>query len=846
MPSASLSQPSVETPARAKIPTGTDLCLCLFRESDMPSKLFRAILILLVCATPAVAKPASSPFGINGACWSHLGANTDEFDWDTGVRRLDALEQMGASWDRCDFWWHRIEPEKGRFVWRDYDRVVDEYVRRGLHIMPILCYDAAWHPEQSPNTQEYREEYGRFVYETVKHFKGRISACEIWNEPNLSMYWRKNPSAEDYTELLKVAYREAKRADPNVIVVGGAVAGIDRSFIDGILRAGAGKHMDALSIHPYQGNLGSVGPEEGNLVEDIKQLRLLMARYSVTRLPIWITEMGNRTVPDPAVAKGRPQPTGRVSDDEQANYLVRSFLLAQRVDVKRVFWFNLQDWALETWGTISAEFRKKPSWYAFRTMARFLTNGTYKGAILTPERVHLLNYDTPDGPITAAWTDGPPVTIGLRGLSRTPTVFSPGGPESKATTQSHKLAVADGHASLALTQVPIYVRGISKAWATASPLVVSTSRRMASGAVLQLSPLRGQATALQACRRIQPTVTLEKESSTTALAVLEKVGTGYRLPTGLEPGRYAVRVRYPVPNGTSWSAVLPLEIVPPVRISVQPYPVNGRDALVKVENNSDRPTRFRIFASVTDAYESLLETAIPSGGVEVMPVRSLQEPPTSLARPVELHVDVSGTAGSASWTGPLYFLTAKKDSFGPYVVLSDKAFWQSQDGDWTGPEDLSVRLAVAWTDTALKIRAVVEDDVFQQNRTDGEVWREDSFQIAIEPDGRRRPDASGAVEFGLALTPEGPQIHRWFGGPVGPIPGAHLEVNREGNQIRYFASLPLRELGLDKTPHPRTIGFSFIYNDCDGTGREGWMAYGGGIAFAKRADQYGMLTLLPR
>jgi polysaccharide biosynthesis protein PslG len=196
-----------------------------------PFRVYRAVSLFALSTFAACAAPVASPFGINGAGWSHLGANTPEFDFAAGQKRLDSLAKMGAAWDRCDFWWHRIEPQTGKFVWSDYDRAVDAYEKAGVHVLPILCYDAAWHPNQSPNTPEYREEYGRFVYETVKHFKGRISAYEIWNEPNGAQYWRVKPSADDYTALLKVAYREAKRADSSVTVVGGAIAGMDWPFI---------------------------------------------------------------------------------------------------------------------------------------------------------------------------------------------------------------------------------------------------------------------------------------------------------------------------------------------------------------------------------------------------------------------------------------------------------------------------------------------------------------------------------------------------------------------------------------------------------------------------------------
>jgi hypothetical protein len=138
----------------------------------------------------------------------------------------------------------------------------------------------------------------------------------------------------------------------------------------------------------------------------------------------------------------------------------------------------------------------------------------------------------------------------------------------------------------------------------------------------------------------------------------------------------------------------------------------------------------------------------------------------------------------------------------------------------------------------------VLDDVFNQPYTLGEVWRGDSFQIAIDPNWTRKPNTSDATEFALALTPDGPQVYRSTGKP-GLMPGADLHVKRSGVHTTYDASIPWSELGVKVIHLPRTIGFAFVLNDNDGKGRKGWMMYGDGIATVKRADRYATLTLLP-
>jgi hypothetical protein len=315
---------------------------------------------LLVAPSPSTT-PAGvgSMFGVNGCAWSHLGANDKQFDREKGLRRLQAVVDSGAKWDRCDFWWTRIEPEQGTFVWADYDWVIEQYEKAGVQVMPILCYASAWNKGVAPVTDDERQRYANFVYEVVKRYKGRVKAYEIWNEPNITPFWEPKPHAPDYVKLLAVAYAAAKKADPDVIVVGGVIAGIDYPFIEAMLKEGAAKHMDVFSFHPYQGDLGSVGPDEGNLAGQIQSHRALLQKYGFTG-PIWITEIGHRT----------PGTTGNtwVSEEKQAEYVLRTYQIARENGVGKVFWFNLQDWE-EHWGLIDRQFRRKPAFDAYRRAA---------------------------------------------------------------------------------------------------------------------------------------------------------------------------------------------------------------------------------------------------------------------------------------------------------------------------------------------------------------------------------------------------------------------------------------------------------------------------------------------
>jgi len=313
--------------------------------------------IAFSCPLHAQRSTLNSPYGICATGWSHSGANTDRFDASGPLRRLSLLAKMGAKWDRCDFWWGRIEPEQGKFVFRDYDRAVAQYPKYGVELLPILCYGSAWH-DRSPDTPEEWKLYACWAGEMVRHYRGKLHAWEVWNEPNISIFWKPEPNVEHYVNMLKAAYREMKKADPKCLVVAPATAGIDLRYIERFLELGGGRYCDVISVHPYQD--ARHGPEPG-LANSLRKLKDLLSQYH-QRQPIWITEMGWQT---------NPAEQAQATEDQQAGYLVRSYVIALSEGVQRLFWFNLQDWA-ETWGTVRADWTTKPSYRAYQVMVKTL------------------------------------------------------------------------------------------------------------------------------------------------------------------------------------------------------------------------------------------------------------------------------------------------------------------------------------------------------------------------------------------------------------------------------------------------------------------------------------------
>lgn len=163
--------------------------------------------------------------------------------------------------------WSNVEYTKNQLQWGAVDRVVNAVNAKGISILGIIAYTPPWatSPVGQPlNTRPASPaEYGAFAGKVAARYKGKISAYEIWNEPNGAMFYGPAPDAAGYTQLLKAAYPAIKAADSSATVVGGVLGAVEDAagmqnpvtFATQMYAAGAKGYFDAFSYHPYQYSL---------------------------------------------------------------------------------------------------------------------------------------------------------------------------------------------------------------------------------------------------------------------------------------------------------------------------------------------------------------------------------------------------------------------------------------------------------------------------------------------------------------------------------------------------------------------------------------------------------------
>ena len=227
---------------------------------------------------------------------------------------LEMVREMGSPWVVEFFPWAYYEPDKGDFRWGHADLVVDHARAQGLTVIARLGLSPEWarpHDQGQQTTWNYIDEsgydaLGDFVFEFVKHFKGRVHAVILWNEPNLTFEWGFRPvDPKAYVDLLRATYPRAKQADPNMIVLAGALAPTlepenspqgmnDLVYLQKMYDAGASSYMDALAVHAY----GMQSPAEEAPAPDrlnfrrAELAREIMVRHGDVAKPVYITEAG--------------------------------------------------------------------------------------------------------------------------------------------------------------------------------------------------------------------------------------------------------------------------------------------------------------------------------------------------------------------------------------------------------------------------------------------------------------------------------------------------------------------------------------------------------------------------
>lgn len=267
-------------------------------------------------------------------------------------KSLQMAHAAGIGWVKQQFPWEDLQLSPGpngywddrlnKSTWDKYDQIVSLAQKYHLQVIARLDRPPAWtrldnrDPERPPDDFEL---YGDFVYDVVKHFKGRIHYYQIWDEPNIYPEWGdQSPDPAAYVRLLKIAYERAKEADPNVVILSAPLAQTlenssrnmsDLRFLREMYADGARPYFDILFANAYGFAFPPEDPPSPNRLNfrRVELLRQIMVENGDANKPIWFNEFGWNAAP--ASFPPSKLPWARVSDQQQAAYTVDAIRYAR-------------------------------------------------------------------------------------------------------------------------------------------------------------------------------------------------------------------------------------------------------------------------------------------------------------------------------------------------------------------------------------------------------------------------------------------------------------------------------------------------------------------------------------
>jgi hypothetical protein len=303
---------------------------------------------------------------------------------------------LGIGVTRQVFDWGGIEAAPGRYRFSYYDDYVLTMARQGITVLPVLLGTPRYrssaprrHARRGFWPPRHPRDLGAFAALLVRRYGPDgvlwrehpevapvpVRAWQVWNEPNLPVYWPSGPSPRGYTRLLEAVGRAIHRADPGATVVS---AGIPQSrlgmpllaFVRGMYRAGARGSFDQLGVSAY-------GRSAGSILWRLGTVRAVMNARHDRRTGIWVTEFGWATdgprTPFTSTAGGQAKLIGsllRGAARRRAALGLHGLIYYTWAD-QRPSSPGADFWGLHT-GLVDADGVPKPGYFAFRDSAHGL------------------------------------------------------------------------------------------------------------------------------------------------------------------------------------------------------------------------------------------------------------------------------------------------------------------------------------------------------------------------------------------------------------------------------------------------------------------------------------------
>lgn len=305
--------------------------------------------------------------------------------YDQNDEEYDSLHKLGVQAIRADFHWSRIQPDPNTWNFEYRDGYVDAAVSHGVRVIALLDFDNDG-VEQDPVGKTRKvyvapsdiPRFLEYVRKTVAHYKGRVYAWEIWNEPNIDIFWQ--GTLDEFYVLARQTAEAVRSVDESARIVGTAMTSpmgtLLSSGIDGLHATGSLTGVQHPSGHLYV-------PDPRNYYLEFMRLIGAASRFNHPG-PVWVTELG---APDGGFYAWTS------GTDRLAEHVIKAYTIGTSLGIDMIVWYAYRDANAEHqarlprdserfFGLLGPDGQWKPSAHAYSLFSRLCSDSEIRNDLI--------------------------------------------------------------------------------------------------------------------------------------------------------------------------------------------------------------------------------------------------------------------------------------------------------------------------------------------------------------------------------------------------------------------------------------------------------------------------------
>lgn len=177
-------------------------------------------------------------------------------------KAYDKVADLGVKWARIQSGWARSEKQEGVYDFEWIEKIIDNFLERGIEPWVCLCYGNPVYNEEAKKvfgavgcppifTDRQKKGWENYVKAFVKHFENKINYYEVWNEPDGDWCWKHGANATELGEFTKATGKYIKEIKADAKVIGGVICTRNLAFLNEAFKTGMGEYLDFISFHEY-------------------------------------------------------------------------------------------------------------------------------------------------------------------------------------------------------------------------------------------------------------------------------------------------------------------------------------------------------------------------------------------------------------------------------------------------------------------------------------------------------------------------------------------------------------------------------------------------------------------